>query len=99
MQSGMTKKKKLNKKNKNICPGDLVTLRQKLNHSLVLWSSWDDYEESYLHTWPSIMGHLRNGELAIVLEVTSLKEGINGAKIYTQESITGWANIKCLIRR
>lgn len=57
-----------------------------------LWSCWnnDDKEESYIITWPMIVGNIRKEEIALVLEVSFSELGEIGVKIYTQRNFIGW---------
>lgn len=64
---------------------------------MFLWSSWDDFNESFLNTWPYITGKLHLEEIAIILDVAFYREKIVAAKIYTQSNQSGWINADYLI--
>ena len=63
---------------------------------MVLWSFWEDYDEQGLSTWPWIVGKIKIGELAFVIEIFYTKNSLHGAKIITQSNLMGWINTKCL---
>lgn len=60
---------------------------------MILWSVWDDYEESFLTSWPHISGRMRVGEVAMILEVYNTKNKMQGVKICTQNNVIGWISV------
>ena len=64
--------------------------------SMVLWSSWENYDDDYLHSWPRIEGNIKLEEIAFILEVSYSKNNLHGAKLLTQRNIIGWISANFL---
>lgn len=97
----MVRKKSKNRIDKihQLKSGDLVVLGNvgKIN-SMVLWAAWNDVEYSAIESkfWPIIVGDLKKGEVALVLEIYQPKIGPLGAKLCTHRNLIGWINCRCL---
>jgi len=95
----MKNHKKVNDKQGNLKPGDLAVLDKIENsNSIVVWTTWNDLEYSTQEVkfWPTIVGQVKKGEIALILEICAPIIGLSGAKIYTSNNIVGWINYKCL---
>jgi len=83
----------VNEESDSVEPGDLVTLANigKIK-SMVMWAAWNDLEHSTqeIKFWPIIVGKLKRGELAFVLQTYSPRIGYPGAKICTSKKLVGW---------
>jgi hypothetical protein len=80
-------------------PGDLVTLINiGKTTSMVVWATWNDLEHSAQETkfWPAIVGKIKKGEIAFVLEIYSPSVGPSGAKICASKNLVGWISCRCL---
>jgi hypothetical protein len=86
-------------KHKSLKPGDLVVLGKvgQVN-SMVLWAAWNDmdYTAQEVKFWPAIIGRIKKGEVALVLEICMPNVGPRGAKICVPRNIIGWINCRCL---
>ena len=83
----------------NLKPGDLVVLvNVGKTKSMVMWATWNDLEHSAQETkfWPAIVGEIKRGEIAFVLEIYSPRVGPRGAKICTSRKLVGWINYRCM---
>lgn len=79
--------------------GDLVVLHKtNRTFSMVLWSSWHeyDYNEPSLNDWPTVVGYIKENEVALVIEIAHPLRGLRGAKIYTYNNVIGWISSKHL---
>ena len=95
----MKNHKKVNDKQGNLKPGDLAVLDKIENsNSIVIWTAWNDLEYSTqeVEFLPTIVGQVKKGEIALILEICAPIIGLSGAKIYASNNIVGWINYKCL---
>lgn len=67
-------------------------------NSMVLWATWNDldYSAQEARFWPSIIGEIKMGDVALVLDIHTPQTGPVGAKICVSPNNIGWINCRCL---
>jgi len=77
--------------------GDLVTLNNRISGSMVIWSTWDDYDETDFNFWPVLSGKMYSDEIAVVIDVCQPNDCLAGVRVCTEKGHVGWICVNCVI--